>query len=123
MSIHGWSPALLGRSMSLGRSRLDVATATKRGIPNREEAHSSPPVPFALSYLLPQDNMIPAQMPAPIPILERAFQIAREGGCRGWCDVVSALKREGYAGAELNFSAPLLRKQINRACDQANDQA
>ena len=51
-----------------------------------------------------------------IPILERAFALARTGEYRRVKDLEKALAAEGYARSDLQLQSPSLRKQLRRLC-------
>jgi hypothetical protein len=55
----------------------------------------------------------------PVSIIERAFELARAGGCRSTRDVVARLKREGYEECELLQFRGSLSAQIKKLCDAA----
>ena len=46
------------------------------------------------------------------PILERAFNLARDGDFPDLQALEAALRREGYAQPEIRLSGPSLRKQL-----------
>jgi hypothetical protein len=51
-------------------------------------------------------------MPA-FSTVERAFQLARAGGCQSLDDLRNLLKQEGYADAAAQTSFPMVRRQLN----------
>ncbi len=48
------------------------------------------------------------------PIIERAIQLAKEGGCRGIPDLERKLAAEGYASITAYLSGTSLRKQLRQ---------
>lgn len=51
-----------------------------------------------------------------IPILERAFALARTGEYRRVKDLEKALAAEGYARSDLQLQSPSVRKQLRQLC-------
>jgi len=51
-----------------------------------------------------------------IPILERAFALARTGDYPRVKDIEKALADEGYARSDPQLRSPSLRKQLRRLC-------
>jgi hypothetical protein len=54
-------------------------------------------------------------------IIERAYELARSGACRGSSEVRLALKADDYSNADINqhLRGPTLIKQLNRLCREA----
>jgi hypothetical protein len=54
-------------------------------------------------------------------IIERAYELARSGACRGSNDVRLALRAEDYSTTEINLHVrgPSLVKALNQICRQA----
>ncbi|MDK2768345.1 MAG: hypothetical protein KYX69_11575 [Sphingomonas sp.] len=48
------------------------------------------------------------------PIIERAIQLAKEGGCRDIPDLERELAAEGYASISAYLSGTSLRKQLRQ---------
>ena len=53
--------------------------------------------------------------PILVPLVERAFQLARSGGVQSIEDVAAHLDREGYVEVEEHMWCPLLRQQLRCA--------
>ena len=51
-----------------------------------------------------------------IPILHRAFALARTGEYRRVKDIEKALAAEGYARSDPQLQSPSVRKQLRRLC-------
>jgi hypothetical protein len=49
----------------------------------------------------------------------RAAQLAATGVCKGYADIVRALKNEGFAHAEKLFETREQQEQLDRLCDDA----
>ncbi len=45
-------------------------------------------------------------------IMERAFELAREGGCTNLTDLKVTLSREGFSSVDWHLDGPSLRKQL-----------
>lgn len=54
-----------------------------------------------------------------IPILHRAFALARTGEYRRVKDLEKALAAEGYARSDPQMQSPSVRKQLRRLCQMA----
>ncbi|HUO11122.1 MAG TPA: hypothetical protein VMU37_00045 [Caulobacteraceae bacterium] len=54
-------------------------------------------------------------------IIERAYELARSGACRGSNDVRQALRAEDYTNSDVNLHirGPSLVRTLNRICRQA----
>lgn len=46
-------------------------------------------------------------------IMERAFELARDGECHNVGDIKSALAKEGYSQVEAHFEGPSLKRQLS----------
>lgn len=55
--------------------------------------------------------------------LERAFELARSGGCASVQDIRRRLKSEGYDQVEAHLAGPSLGKQLRRLCEEARKAA
>jgi hypothetical protein len=52
-----------------------------------------------------------------VPILERAYELARSGECQGVDDIRARLKTEGYgAEVQMQMSGRTLRADLRRLC-------
>jgi hypothetical protein len=51
-----------------------------------------------------------------IPILHRAFELARTGQYKNMKDLEKALATEGYARSDPQLRSPSVRKQLRRLC-------
>ena len=51
-----------------------------------------------------------------LPLLERAFQLARDGGCATITDIIRVLKLEDYSGVDAQLQRPSLRIQLRQLC-------
>jgi hypothetical protein len=60
---------------------------------------------------------------APPSALERAYQLARSGNCRGLSDIRAALKSEGYVRYDSLLDGLGLRRQLKQLCASARTQA
>jgi hypothetical protein len=56
-------------------------------------------------------------------VLERAFELARTGSCRGISEIKTRLIREGYEDAAMQLYGPSLRKQLTALCVEARSKA
>ena len=54
-----------------------------------------------------------------IPILQRAFALARTGQYSRVKDLEKALAAEGYARSDLQLHSPSVRKQLRQLCREA----
>jgi hypothetical protein len=62
----------------------------------------------------------PAGSMPTLPILERAYELARSGQCQGVEDIRNRLKAEGYGGEiQMQMSGRTLRADLRRLCRQA----
>jgi hypothetical protein len=52
--------------------------------------------------------------------LERAYQLARTGSCKGVGDIRAQLKREGFPDIPGQLYGPTLARALNRLCQAAN---
>jgi len=51
-----------------------------------------------------------------IPIIERAYQLARSGTCATVSEIKAMLKAEGYAYIEHELAGPALHASLRAAC-------
>ena len=51
--------------------------------------------------------------------LERAYELASSGECRGLGEIRERLKREGYRDVQGQLYGPTLAKALNRLCAEA----
>jgi hypothetical protein len=58
-----------------------------------------------------------------IPILQRAFVLARSGAYARVKDIEKALAAEGYARSDPQLRGPSVRKQLRRLCSAARSEA
>lgn len=65
---------------------------------------------------VPEVRRIAAVAPRKLPILERAFELARSGACPGLPDLTRQLKAEGYGGVSTALAGLSLRKQLRELC-------
>ncbi|WP_174298107.1 hypothetical protein [Sphingomonas bacterium] len=51
-----------------------------------------------------------------VNLLERAFQLARDGDCRTIAEITKVLKTEDYNGVDAQLQGPSLRGQLRQLC-------
>lgn len=62
------------------------------------------------------DRIMPQPAPARRPgTVERAFEIARSGGCDGMSDIVRQLKDERFEKVEEHLAGQSIRRDLRRA--------
>lgn len=61
-------------------------------------------------------------MNAPPSALERAYELARSGRCRGLSDIRAALKSEGYVRYSSLLDGLGLRRQLKQLCASAREE-
>lgn len=49
--------------------------------------------------------------------VERAFQLARSGDCRGVPDIISTLKRERHDAVDAHLAGPSIKRDLRRICE------
>jgi hypothetical protein len=54
-----------------------------------------------------------------VPIIQRAYQIARSGAAASYDDIVARLKQEGYGNVTNELCGPVLRKELRGLCAAA----
>ena len=66
------------------------------------------------------DRIMPEPAPARRPgTVERAFEIARSGGCDGMSDIVRQLKDERFEKVEEHLAGQSIRRDLRRASEAA----
>lgn len=56
-----------------------------------------------------------------LSILERAFDLARNGTCRSVEEIAKRLKQEHYESVETHLGGASLRKELRQLCAQARE--
>lgn len=51
--------------------------------------------------------------------VERAYQLARSGDCRGIDEIRTKLIREGHESVQAHLSGPTLRRELTQLCKRA----
>lgn len=57
------------------------------------------------------------------PIIERAYQLARSGGCRTFTDIKVGLRSEGYANVDDQLYGHTLQQSLRQLCVSARDRS
>jgi hypothetical protein len=58
-----------------------------------------------------------------VPIVQRAYQIARSGIAASYDDIVARLRQEGYGNVTSALCGPVLRKDLRGLCATARPKA
>jgi hypothetical protein len=58
-------------------------------------------------------------MSQPVPILERAYQIARSGTCRSITELKTKLAAEGYSAVNSQLYGKQLNDDLRRLCRES----
>jgi hypothetical protein len=58
-----------------------------------------------------------------VPIVQRAYQIARSGVAANHDDIVARLKLEGYGNVASELCGPVLRRDLRSLCATARPKA
>lgn len=49
--------------------------------------------------------------------VERAYQLARSGDCRGLAEIAAALKRERHEAVDAHLAGPSIKRDLRRLCE------
>jgi hypothetical protein len=52
-------------------------------------------------------------------VIERAYQLAKSGGCESLDEIKARLQKEGYSSVEQHLSAPVLSRTLRAMCAAA----
>ena len=61
----------------------------------------------------------PAHLPSRPSTVERAFQLARSGGCRNMIEIVATLKRERHEAVDAHLAGASIRRDLRRLWEAA----
>lgn len=53
--------------------------------------------------------------------MERAFELARDGGHQGLSDITATLKREKHDAVDAHLAGPAIRKALRQACEASGE--
>lgn len=49
-------------------------------------------------------------------VIQRAYELARSGRCRGVQEIRTALKREGFEAVDMQLEGRMLRMELSKLC-------
>ena len=87
------------------------------------------PIAICISASTPPGTATEMDAPTPVPpsaltrpsTVERAFELARLGGCRTLPEIVAILKGEQHESVEAHLAGPSIRRDLRRLWEAAGE--